>query len=371
MKIKEIKGYKLFFTNNIKNKIYSDLKKIMNTGNLSMGIYVDRLENKFKQIHKSKYAVACNSGGGALEIIFKSLDLKGKDVLVPTNTFIATYNAVKFSGGIPKLVDTGPENLNITLETIKKKVTKKTKCIVIVHVGAIISNEIVKIAKFCKNKKIYLVEDCAHASLTKLGNKFAGNFGIAGAFSFYSTKSITSGEGGMVTTNNYQLYKKLKLHTSYGMTKKYNNFNYLLYGANFRMNEAEAIIGYHHLINYNSYLKEKIKIKKIYDQNLRNKINIVRSNSKGNLYKYICLLPKNKSKKNLIKYLNKNNIFLSGDVYNKPLHKYNLIRKEHSKINLPNSEDVCSRHICLPIYLGLKNQDAKFISNKIIQFLKK
>ncbi len=342
----------------------------MSTGNLSMGFYVDRLENKFKQLHKSKYTIACNSGGGALEIIFRALDLVGQEVLVPTNTFIATYNAVKFSGGIPKLIDTGPDNLNITLETIKKRVTKKTKCIVIVHVGAIISEEIVKIAKFCKSKKIFLVEDCAHASLTKLGNKYAGNFGIAGAFSFYSTKSITSGEGGMVTTNNYKLYKKLKLYTSYGMSKKYNNFDYLLFGANFRMNEAEAIIGFHHLTNYKSYLKEKTKIKKIYDLKLKDKIHIIRSKSVGNLYKYICLLPKNKSKKNLIKYLNKNNIYLSGDVYNKPLHKYNLIKKEHMKINLPNSEDVCSRHICLPIYLGLSIKNAEFISKKIIEFIK-
>lgn len=153
MKRKEIKGYKLFFTRIIKSKINSDLKKVMNTGNLSTGIYVSRLENKFKKLHKSKYAVACNSGGGALEIIFRSLDLFKKEVLVPANTFIATYNSVKFAGGIPKLIDTGPENLNITLDTIKKQVTKKTKCIVIVHVGAIISDEIIKIAEFCKKKK--------------------------------------------------------------------------------------------------------------------------------------------------------------------------------------------------------------------------
>ena len=136
------------------------------------------------------------------------------------------------------------------------------------------------------------------------------------------------------------------------------------------MNEAEAIIGFHHLTNYKSYLKEKTKIKKIYDLKLKDKIHIIRSKSVGNLYKYICLLPKNKSKKNLIKYLNKNNIYLSGDVYNKPLHKYNLIKKEHMKINLPNSEDVCSRHICLPIYLGLSIKNAEFISKKIIEFIK-
>ena len=81
------------------------------------------------------------------------------------------------------------------------------------------------------------------------------------------------------------------------------------------------------------------------------------------------MLPKNKSKKNLIKYLNKNNIYLSGEVWHKPA-KYNLIKKEHMKINLPNSEDVCSRHICLPIYLGLSIKNAEFISKKIIEFIK-
>ena len=371
MKTKEIKGYKLFFTKKIKSKINSDVKKVMNSGNLSMGTYVKRFENKFKELHDSKYAVACNSGGGALEIIFRSLNLLKKEVLIPTNTFIATYNSVKFAGGIPKLIDTGPENVNITLETIKKKVTKKTKCIVIVHVGAIISDEIIKIAEFCKKNRIYLVEDCAHAALTTLGKKYAGNFGIAGAFSFYSTKSITSGEGGMVTTNNYELYKKLKLHTSYGMSRKYQNYDYLLFGANFRMNELEAIVGYHHLDNYKIYQKEKNKIKKIYDKFLENKIQILRSNSSGNHYKYICLLPKNKSKKNLINFLKIHNISFSGDVYNKPLHKFNLIKKNEGKLKLPNSEDVCARHICLPIYLGLKDKDVRLISNKIIQFLEK
>ena len=83
------------------------------------------------------------------------------------------------------------------------------------------------------------------------------------------------------------------------------------------------------------------------------------------------MLPKNKSKKNLIKYLNKNNIYLSGDVYNKPLHKYKLIKKEHLKINLPNSEDVCSRHICLPIYLGLTKKNVERVADRIVYFLEK
>ena len=368
MRTKEIKGYKLFFTKTIKKKINSDLKKVINSGNLSTGFYVKRLEDKFKKLHNSKFAVACSSGGGALEIIFRSLDIVGKEVLVPTNTFVATYNAIKFAGGIPKLVDTAPNDLNISLDTIKKKITRRTKCITIVHVGAVISDEIIKISKFCKKKNIFLVEDCAHAALTKFENTYAGNFGIAGAFSFFSTKSITSGEGGIITTNNISLYKKIKLHTSYGMSKKYNDYDYKVFGSNYRMNESEAVIGYHHLVNYRVYLNEKRKIKKIYDSILNKKIKLLKSKSVGNLYKYICFLPENKSKLSLINFLKKNKILLSGEVYNKPLHKFSIIKKYH-KEKLLNSEISCSKHFCLPIYYGLKIKDAKFIANKVLEFL--
>jgi perosamine synthetase len=366
--MKKIKGYKLIFTNDLKAKINKDLKEILNSGNLSTGKYVKRFEEKFKKLHNAKFAVACNSGGGALEVLFKSLGIAGKEVLVPTNTFIATYNAIKFAGGIPKLIDTESNSLNISLETIKKSVTKKTKCIAIVHIGSIISDDIFKIAEFCRKKKIFLIEDCAHSVLTKSNGIFAGNFGIAGAFSFFATKSITSGEGGMITTNDFNLYQKLKLHVSYGMTKSFTEYDYKLFGGNFRMNELEAVVGYHHLVNYKAYLNEKYKIKKKYDLLLKNKIQIFNTKSSGNLYKYVCLLPKNKNKKDLINFFNKHKISLSGDIYTKPLHKFKII-KNINKEKLPNAEDVCARHFCLPIYYGLSLKDASYIGKKLLEFL--
>ena len=205
--------------------------------------------------------------------------------------------------------------------------------------------------------------------LTSLKGKYAGNFGEAGAFSFYSTKSVASGEGGMITTNNFRLYKKMKSLTSYGMTKSYGTFDYKYFSSNYRMNEMEAIIGYHHLINYKFYLDKKTKIKNIYDKFLKNKVKVFETKSKGNLYKYICLLKSAREKKELIKYLNKKNIFLSGDVYAKPLHKYKIIKNE-TKINLPNSLDICSRHICLPIYNGLKNNEIRNICFNLLTFFK-
>ena len=370
MKPNIIHGYKLNLSNKIKQDTKRDISTILESGNLASGIFVKRFEETFKKLNKSKFSIACSSGGSALEIIFQSLNLKGKEILVPSNTFIATYNAIKFSGAIPKFIDTEKNSLLVSLDQIKKKITKNTKCICIVHIGSYVPNDIEDIIKFCKKKKIYLIEDCAHAVLTSLKGKYAGNFGEAGAFSFYSTKSVTSGEGGMITTNNFNLYKKMKSLTSYGMTKSYGIFDYEYFSSNYRMNEMEAIIGYHHLINYKFYLDKKTKIKNIYDKFLKNKVKVFETKSKGNLYKYICLLKNAQEKKSLVKYLNKKNIFLSGDVYAKPLHEYKLIKKE-TKIKLPNSLDACSRHICLPIYNGLKDNEIKRICSSLLNFFKK
>ena len=366
--MKKVEGYKLNFTKKINNVIIKEINQSLKSGNLASGKFVKRFEKKFCELHKTKFSVACSSGGSALEIIFKALNLKNKEVLVPSNTFIATFNSIKSSGAIPKFVDTEKNSLMTSLNEIKKKVSNKTKCICLVHVGAYIQNDIHKIVEFCKKKKIYLVEDCAHAVLTSLKNIYAGNFGITGAFSFYATKSVTSGEGGMITTNDKKLYEKIKSMTSYGMTKNYGNYDYKYFSSNFRMNETEAIIGYNHLVNYPTYLKEKNKIKKIYDKYLVGRIKLFETKSKGNLYKYICILDKSLQKKKLIKFLNKEGVYLSGDVYSKPLHKSKII-KPYFKYSLNNTSQICSKHICLPIYFGLSEKNVHMICKLILKFL--
>lgn len=221
MKSKIIDRYKLIFNKKIIRDSSKEIIKVLKSGKLANGIFVKRFEQKFKQLNKFKYAIACSSGGSALEVIFKSLELKDKDILVPSNTFIATYNAIKFSGANPILIDCEKDSLLVSLKQIKKQITKKTKCICIVHIGSYLPNDINEIVKFCNKRKIILIEDCAHSVVTRINKKYSGNFGIAGAFCFYATKSVSSGEGGMITTNNYKLYKKMSLLTSYGMNNSY------------------------------------------------------------------------------------------------------------------------------------------------------
>ena len=121
MKPNIIHGYKLNLSNKIKQDTKRDISTILESGNLASGIFVKRFEETFKKLNKSKFSIACSSGGSALEIIFKSLNLEGKEVLLPSNTFIATYNAIKFSGAIPKFIDTEKNSLLVSLDQIKKK----------------------------------------------------------------------------------------------------------------------------------------------------------------------------------------------------------------------------------------------------------
>ncbi len=367
----KIDGYKLKFSNVSKGNILNEISSVLKSGNLSSGKNVLKLENYFRKKFKYKYSIACSSGGGALELIFKALNLANKDVLVPTNTFIATYNAIKFSGANPILVDTGKDDLNVNLEEIKKKVTKNTQCICLVHVGSYITNDINRIVEWCKKKKIFLVEDCAHSFNASLKGTYAGNFGIAGAFSFFATKTITGGEGGLVVTKNKSLFKKIQMLKSYGMSKQFNSYDYKYFSSNYRMNETEAIITLNHIKQYTLAYSERKRIKKLYDKYLKNVYEIYENKTKSNLYKYVCILNTKKTKKNLIKFLKTKNINLSGDIYQKPLHKSELFKKQFNReLRLPNSEDICARHVCLPIYFGLKKKFVYKIISQLINFSK-
>lgn len=368
---KKIDGYKLNFSNSSQKKILGSIKSTLKSGNLSSGKNVLKLENYFKNKFNYKYAIACSSGGGALELIFNALNLKNKDVLVPTNTFIATYNAIKFSGANPILIDTGKNDLNVNLKEIKKKVTKKTKCVCLVHVGSYVPSDIIEIVRWCKKKKIILIEDCAHCFNTSFKGTYAGNFGIAGAFSFFATKTVTGGEGGLVVTSNKSLFKKIQMLKSYGMSKQFNSYDYKYFSGNYRMNEAEAIITLTHIGQDHLSFSARAKIKQQYDKNLKKYFDVYENDTKSNLYKYVCILKTKSKKKKLIKFLKSKNIFLSGDVYQRPLHLSKLLKKESSNLSrLPNSEDVCARHICLPMYYGLKSKSVNKIIKELINFSK-
>ena len=183
------------------------VSKVIKSKWIGSGKITQEFENKFRIFKGSKYAISTNSCTSALYLALKYSGVKaGDEVITTPMTFVSTINSIIHVGAKPILADVDPLSFNIDPIEIKKKITKKTKALLIVHLAGL-PCEMNEILKIVKKYKLILIEDCAHAIESKYKNKHLGNFGDAGCFSFYSTKNITTGEGGMLICNKKNLRK--------------------------------------------------------------------------------------------------------------------------------------------------------------------
>jgi dTDP-4-amino-4,6-dideoxygalactose transaminase len=335
--------------------------EVLSTGRLTLGEYGARFEEKFARCCGCQHAIAVNSGTSALEIILRIMGVDGKDVLVPTNTFFATAAAVVHAGGRPVLVDMDPRSFGIRPEDVEKCLTTKTTGLLVVHIGGIVSSRMPDLQEFAERKGLWLVEDAAHAHGSSFDGKMAGAFGVAGSFSFYPTKVMTSAEGGMIVTADDRIAQEARIYRDQGKAAFTQNAHIRM-GYNWRMSEPHAIIGLKHLERLPSMISDRAKIARIYDRGLEGCRNLlplsIPSGGKGNYYKYIVVLEKKVDRAVLKGLLRERyGISLSGEVYEAPLHQQPILAP-YASSSLEVSEDYCARHICLPIFSGMREQDA-------------
>lgn len=369
----KIPSAKVFIPEEDREWILREMEKVLDTGWLTLGNFNKQLAEEFAKYHGAKFAVPVNSGTSALEIILRALDIEGKGVVVPTNTFYATAGAVVHAGGDVQLADVSPETFSLTRETIEKAMDQTTKVVIIVHIGGIISPEIEQIKEFCDNKGLFLVEDSAHAHGSSLNGKFAGTFGIASAFSFYPTKVITSGEGGMILTDSESIYEEALVYRDQGKAGFYGNYHIRM-GYNWRMSELHAIVGLAQLRRLDEFIERRTKIANIYDEGLKSIDGVsplaVPKNVKSCYYKYIALLDYGIERDKLKRKLKEDyEISLSGEVYDTPLHKQPVFEK-YAKGDFPVADDICARHICLPIYSNMTEEEANYVLESLDKAIK-
>ncbi|TAL12800.1 MAG: DegT/DnrJ/EryC1/StrS aminotransferase family protein [Nitrospirae bacterium] len=346
------------------------IQEVLATGQLTLGKYGAEFEQKFAQFCGVRHAVAVNSGTSSLEIILRALGVEGKDVLVPTNTFFATAAAVVHAGARPVLVDTDPESFAVRPEDVEAALTPKTAGIVVVHIGGIVSRRIGALQELARKKGLWLVEDAAHAHGSSFNGVRAGAFGIAGSFSFYPTKVMTSGEGGMIATSDDRIAEEARIYRDQGKASFTQNAHTRM-GYNWRMSEPHAIIGLKHLERLPAMIADRQKIAAIYDQGLKEFRNLDRlqvpAGGVCNYYKYIVVLKEKRDRKALKATLREQyGVSLAGEVYEDPLHKQPIFEKYLTRA-LPVSEDYCARHLCLPVFSGMEEADAR----QVLDALKK
>jgi perosamine synthetase len=257
----------------------------------SLGKYIDMFEEKFANYCGTKYAVATSNGTTALHLTLVSLGITSEDeVIIPDFTFVATGSAVKYIGAKPVTVDIDEDTLCISSDAIKKAITPKTKAIIPVHLYGHPAN-MLEINKIAQEHKLFVIEDAAEAHGAEVSGSRVGGLGDAGVFSFYGNKIITSGEGGMVTTNDEELYNKMRYLRDHAMSKEKRYWHTEL-GFNYRMTNLQAALGVAQFERLDEILAKKKEVFKWYKENLSDVEAITLNKQKSwarNVYWMVCL----------------------------------------------------------------------------------
>jgi len=338
----------------------------------SKGKFTKMFEDSFKKKFNYKFACVTTNGTTALHLSLLALNIKINDeVIVPNLTYVAPANAVKYVGANVVLVDVNLKTWLMDYEAIEKKITKKTKAIILVHLYGFAYN-FKELEKIKKKYNIKIIEDCAEAIGTKYKNKFVGNFGDISTFSFYGNKTITTGEGGMVVTKKNFLYKKIIKLKSQGLNifKKNNYYNHEIVGYNYRMTNICAAIGFSQLKKINFFISKKKKIDYLYKKFLLS-TNVEFQNAdplcKSTFWLVNILFKNSSTKVKVEKYLKKKNVEIRPIF--KPINQLKMYRS--SDKNFKNSINIFSRGISLPSYPDLKISEIKYITDNIKYSLKK
>ena len=357
-------------------KIY--VKKCLDTGWISSeGQYVKKFEDNFCKYNERKYGVAVSSGTAALEIALKALNFKKKsEIIIPTFSIISTALCVVKLGLKPVLVDSNLYTWNMDPEIIIKKVTKRTKAIIITHIYGF-SVDMRKILQIAKIKNIKIIEDAAEMIGQTYYKKKCGSFGDISTFSFYANKHITTGEGGMILTNNRKIYEKSKSLRNLCFGLGIKRFDHDDIGWNYRMTNLQAAVGCGQLKNISWIIKRKREIGKRYISILSkcNKIYIQPEQirySKNIFWVFGVVLKKNTniSRDQLVKKLLKHKIHTRNFFY--PMHKQTIFKKMKlfsAKERFINADYLSNNGFYLPSGLGILNQQIDFVGKTLLKII--
>ncbi len=363
-----------YFSPKDKEIIHNEVNQILDS-KLSMGTNVSKFENEFNEIIGTKYSIAMNSCTSALEAALTYYKVKNKEVIIPAQTFIATGMAVHLSGGIPIYAEINKNDLSIDILDVKNKVTDNTAGIIIVHMAGYISSDIIELKKFCDQNNLFLIEDAAHTPGAEIAKLKAGNIGHVGCFSFYPTKIITTGEGGMLTTNDEDIARYARSYQNRGMDMTSETESYVIASRNVRLTEFSALLGRVQLGHLDEYLSRRRLIAKIYQERLKNieSIEIILPNDllQSACWKVPIILSLKLNRSKILKELHLKGIF-ADTAYNPPLHQQPVMLDLYKDTEnlLLTTEDILKRHICLPSHQNMTSEDGEYVCKNLIEILK-
>lgn len=347
----------------------------LKSGWIGTGPKVHKFEEMFKEYKGTKYAIALNSCTAALQLSLLAMGINsGDEVIVPTMTFAATANAVIHAGGIPVFVDCEKDTTNIDPDDIKRKITSRTKAIIPVHFAGRSCN-MDAIMDIAKKYNLKVIEDCAHAIETEYNGKKAGTFGDMGCFSFYVTKNIVTGEGGMVITDNEDYANQIKVLALHGLSKDawkrfgdegYKHYQVIYAGYKYNMMDLQAAIGIHQLPRIDKYWKRRQEIWNRYNESFVDLPVFIPAPAEPDtrhayhLYTLLIDIDNLKIRRDqFLDEMTKMNIGVGVHYIALHLHPYYQKTFGYKKGDFPNAEWISERTVSLPLSAKLTDEDVE------------
>lgn len=377
-----------------KVEIMNRFQDILDTGMFIQGKYVAELEELVANYCGVKHAVATNSGATALEVMLRADGLSNSKVLVPTQTFVASVSAIVRSGNIPVISEINTDTQCIDLEIVKKyHTTHDISAVMLVHMAGVITPDIEEIEAYCAEHNISVYGDASHAMGSAIGNRMAGSFGTAEAFSLFATKIVTTGEGGIITTNDDYLAESARLLRNHGCTRHeppepiYTGLDYGVncteVSSNYRMPELCAAVGVSQMKRVDEFIDKRNILAKRYYNNLK-KYDLILPNpnvehQRMSWWQYIVVLPEDKTHRSSDETMKDAYRLLEGEYVPTPREEICLILRENGvptanayfppchyqeafeeyihdadwPVHYFKTEDLLFSHIALPMYVEM------------------
>lgn len=347
---------------------------VLKSGQLSLGPKHEELEQRFAKKIGARFAVAVNSGTAGLHLTMLAAGIgPGDEVITSPFSFIASANCILYVGAKPIFVDVDPETFNIDPKKIEAKITGKTKAILVVHIFGQ-SADMYPILKIAQKYKLKIVEDACESVMAKYKGKKVGTFGESAVFAFYPNKQMTTGEGGMITTDSENVYKMCKSLANQGRSDNMQWLDHQCLGYNYRLDEMSAALGLSQLKKLDFMIAKRRQIAEWYNEFLKNYSDIVITPkiALGNTHTWFVYVVRlawiNRDK--VIKMLAQKGI--SSKSYLPSIHLFDFYKKKFGfkRGDYPISEGISDASLALPIYVGLKKEEVKYICNQLIKICK-
>ncbi|HET6977570.1 MAG TPA: DegT/DnrJ/EryC1/StrS family aminotransferase [Pyrinomonadaceae bacterium] len=348
-----------------------ELSQILN-GMLAMGPRVAQFEREFAAYCGQPYGIAFPSCTSSLEAALLAFGVgQGDEVLVPVETFIATGMAVSLTGARPVFTEISATNFSMDFDDAWLRVTEKTRGAIVVHFGGFISPQLPAFVQKMRDSGRFVIEDAAHAPGAELNGHKAGSFADAGCFSFYPTKIMTTGEGGMLVTGREDLAKTVRSLQLRGRDLDHREERYVLPGRNNRFTEIAAAMGLSQLRSLPEFLATRRRVAAVYDEMLLGSELFVpllaEDGSVPSYWRYVAMPTVEIHRLALRDALAADHITIDW-AYDPPLHLQPVFQQmlDTQPGMLPRSENLLARHICLPVHARMRDEDAEFVAQRLL-----